>query len=141
MSEIPWDTIANIGWICTLLTLLGVAYKIGRWTQKIDDRCKKIEENPIIIFGKNLPTEIISEMLYESFEKKHSKTNPLTSEELRLRRELTEELDSGTITTRDAKTLHDILQKELEEARLAGNILAVLLILLLIALVVAFLSQ
>lgn len=141
MSEIPWDVIANVGWVVTLLTLLGIAYKIGRWTQKIDDRYKKIEENPIIIAGKNLPAEIISEMLYESFEKKHSKTNPLTPEEIRLRREFTERLNSGTITTRDAKTLHDILQKELAEARAAGNILAVLLILLLLGLVIAFLSQ
>jgi hypothetical protein len=141
MSEIPWDIIANVGWVVTLLTLLGIAYKIGRWTQKIEDRYKKIEENPLIIAGKNLPVEVISDALYESFEKKHSKTNPLTPKEIRLRRELTERLDSGTITPEDAKILHSILQKELTEARDAGNILAVLLILLLIGLVVAFLSQ
>lgn len=142
MSEIPWDIILlNLGWIATLIAILGVGYKIGTWTKGIDDRIKKIEENPIIVVGKNLPVKVISDALYESFEKKHSKTNPLTPEEIRLRRELTEKLDSRTITTRDAKTLHDILQKELEEARLAGNILAVLLILLLIALVIAFLSQ
>lgn len=141
MSEIPWDIIANIGWIVTLFALLGIAYKIGRWTQKIEDRYRKIEENPIIVAGKNLPVKVISDALYESFEEKHSKTNPLTPDEIRLRRELTERLDSGTITTRDAKILHDILQKELAEARAAGNILAVLLILLLLGLVIAFLSQ
>lgn len=141
MSEIPWDVIANVGWIATLAALIGIGYKIGRWTQKINDRFKKIEDNPVIIASNNVSARIISDILYEEFEKKRQTTNPLTPDEIRLRRELTERLDIGTITPEDARTLHNILQKELEEARAVGNIIAILAILFLIGLVIAFLSQ
>lgn len=141
MSETLWDIIlSNWGWITTLIAILGVGYKIGVWNKGINDRIKRIEENPIVIASKNLSAKIFSDLLYEVFEKK-VKSNPLTPYELRLRRELTEKLDARTITLDDAKILHNILNKELEEARVAGNILAVLAILFLIGLVIAFLSQ
>jgi len=141
MSEILWDIIlSNWGWITTLIAILGVGYKIGVWNKGINDRIKRIEENPIVIASNNLSAKIFSDLLYEVFEKK-VKSNPLTPHELRLRRELTEKLDARTITPDDAKILHNILNKELEEARVAGNILAVLAILFLIGLVIAFLSQ
>ena len=141
MSEIFWDIIIlNIGWIVTFITLIGLGYKMGAWTKGIDERFKKIEENPIIIASKNLPIKLFSDLLYEVFEKK-MKTNPLTPDEIRMRREFTQNLDAKTITIDEAKILHDILQKELVEARVAGNIIALLAILLLIGLVIAFLSR
>ena len=141
MSEIFWDIILpNLGWVVTLIAIIGIGYKIGTWTKGIDNRIKKIEENPIILASSKLPAKILSTILFESFEKKF-KSNPLTSDEIRQRRELTEKLDAKTITPDDAKILHNILQKELTEATATGNILAFFVILLLIGLVIAFLSQ
>jgi hypothetical protein len=141
MSEIPWDIILpNLGWVVTLITLIGLGYKMGRWTKGIEERFKKIEENPIIVATNKLSAKIVSDLLYQNFEK-NLKTNPLTAEEIRLRRELTEKLDSRSITPDEARILHSILNKELEEARATGNILAVLAILFLIGLVIAILSD
>ncbi|MGB9693400.1 MAG: hypothetical protein ACPLYF_01000, partial [Fervidobacterium sp.] len=67
----------------------------------------------------------------EVFEKR-LKTNPLTADEIGLRRQLTEKLDARTITPDEAK---------LAEAQAVGNILAVLAILFLIGLVIVFLSD
>ena len=141
MSEILWDIIlSNLGWITTLIAILGVGYKIGTWTKGIDDRIKVIEKNPILAASSNLQAKLLSTILFESLERE-AKGNPLTSDEIRQRRELTEKLDAKTITSDDAKTLHDILQKELIEATATNNILAFFAILLLIGLVIAFLSK
>ena len=141
MSEIPWDVvIPNLGWIATLIALIGLGYKMGRWTKGIDERFKKLEENPIIVATNKLSTKIVSDLLYQNFEK-NFKGNPLTAEELRLRREFTDKLDAKTITPDEARTLHGILNKELGEARAANNFFAILAILFLIGLVVAILSD
>ncbi|TDA41307.1 MAG: hypothetical protein DSO07_05355 [Thermoproteota archaeon] len=124
----------------TLITLLGVSYKIGRWMQRVEDRLEKLEKNPIIVAGNKLSAKVLSDILYEIFERK-LKANPLTPDEINLRRQLTEKLDAGTITPDEARTLHDILNKELAEAQAAGNILAVLVIILLIGLIDALLSK
>jgi hypothetical protein len=140
VPEIPWDIISNIGWVVTLASIIGLGYKIGRWSQKIEDRLKEIEKNPIITASSNISTKVVSDLLYDVYEKK-IKHNPLTPDEIRLRRELTEKIDAGTITPDEAKILRDILNKELEEARAAGNIIAVLAILFLLGLVIAVLSD
>ena len=143
VNEIPWDVILpNLGWIVTLVTIIGIGYKIGSWVKGIDDRIKKVEENPLVIASGNVSAKILSDLLYESFEKKiEKKSNPLTPDEIRLRLELTEKMDAGTITPQEAKTLQTILNKELAEAQALGNILAVIAILLLLGLLVAFLSK
>jgi len=141
MTGIPWDIVLpNLGWIVTLIALLEFSYKIGRTMQRIEDRLEKLEKNPIIVAGNKVPAKVFSDILYEIFEKK-LKTNPLTPDEINLRRQLTEKLDAGTITPDEAKILYDILNKELAEAQAAGNILAVLVIILLIGLVAASLSD
>ena len=140
LSEILDSILSNWGRIVTLLAILGVGYKIGVWIKGIDERIKKIEENPILVASSKLSAKILSTILFESFER-NFKGNPLTSDEIRQRRELTEKLDAKTITSDDAKTLHDILQKELIEATATNNILAFFAILLLIGLVIAFLSK
>jgi len=142
-NEIPWDIILpNLGWIVTLVAIIGIGYKIGSWVKGIDDRIKKVEENPLVIASGNVSAKILSDLLYESFEKKiEKKSNPLTPDEIRLRLELTEKMDAGTITPQEAKTLQTILNKELAEAQALGNILAVIAILLLLGLLVAFLSK
>jgi len=142
VNEIPWDLILpNLGWIITFITIIGIGYKIGSWVKGIDDRIKKVEETPLVIASKSLSAKILSDLLYESFEKKmKEKSNPLTPDEIRLRRELTEKIDAGTITPQEARTLQAILNKELVEARALGNIVAVLAILFLLGLLVAFLA-
>jgi hypothetical protein len=136
MAEI-WSIVLQM---VTLITLLGVSYKIGRWMQRVEDRLEKLEKNPIIVAGNKLSAKVLSDILYEIFERK-LKANPLTPDEINLRRQLTEKLDAGTITPDEARTLHDILNKELAEAQAAGNILAVLVIILLIGLIDALLSK
>jgi hypothetical protein len=141
MSEIPWDVvIPNLGWIATLITLIGVAYKMGRWTKGIEEKFKKIEENPFIVATNKLTAKVVSDLLYQNFEK-YQKGNPLTAEEIRQRRELTDRLDARVITPDEARILHGILNKELQEARAAGNFLAVLAILFLIGLVIGVLAS
>jgi hypothetical protein len=136
MDEI-WSTVLQIA---TLITLLILFYKIGRWTQRVEDRLEKLEKNPIIVAGNKLSAKVLSDILYEIFEKK-LKANPLTPDEINLRRQLTEKLNAGTITPDEAKTLYNILNKELAEAQATGNILAVLVIILLIGLIGALLSE
>jgi hypothetical protein len=136
MDEI-WSTVLQIA---TLITLLILFYKIGRWTQRVEDRLEKLEKNPIIVAGNKLSAKVLSDILYEIFEKK-LKANPLTPDEINLRRQLTEKLNAGTITPDEAKTLYNILNKELAEAHATGNILAVLVIILLIGLIGALLSE
>jgi hypothetical protein len=135
-----WDVVLSMSSIATLITLLTLFYKIGRWMQRVEDRLENLEKNPIIVAGNKLSVKVLSDILYEIFEKK-LKANPLTADEISLRRQLTEKLDAGTITPDEAKTLHDILNKELAEAQAAGNILAVLVIILLIGLIDALLSE
>ncbi|MCC6002723.1 MAG: hypothetical protein LM590_00075 [Thermofilum sp.] len=136
-----WDIVLpNLGSIATLITLLTLFYKIGRWMQRVEDRLENLEKNPIIVAGSKLSAKVLSDILYEIFEKK-LKANPLTADEINLRRQLTEKLDAGTITPDEAKILYDILSKELAEAQAAGNILAVLVIILLIGLVAASLPD
>jgi hypothetical protein len=76
----------------------------------------------------------------EDFEKR-LKGNPLTPYELEMRRQLTLKLDAKIITPDEARELRDILEKELAEARAMGNFLAILVILFLLGLVIAILSD
>ena len=106
----------------------------------IDKRLAVMESNPFFIAFNNLSIRLASQML-EDFEKKILKGNPLSPYEIRRRRELTSKLDQKSITRHEAKELHDILNKELEEARATGNFLAVLVILFLLGLLIVILAS
>jgi len=106
----------------------------------IDKRLAIIESNPLIVAFNSLTVDLASKMV-EDFEKRILKGNPLTPNEITRRRELTSRLDSRTITPNEAKELHDLLNKELEEARATGNFLAILAILFLLGLLVAILAS
>ena len=105
----------------------------------IDKRLAVLENNPFIIASKHFSIRSASVIL-EGFEKK-MRVNPLTAEELQLRKELTIKLERKTITPDEARQLHDILNKELEEASKTNEFLAILAILFLLGLVVAILSR
>jgi len=113
--------------------------RIEEKINSIDKRLMKIENNPFIVASANLSVSYASKVL-EEFEKKQV-GNPLTPYEVQRRRQLTEKLEARTIDPDEAKELHDILNKELQEARATGNFLAVLMILFLLGLVIAFLSE
>lgn len=102
----------------------------------IDKRLAVIESNPLITAFNNLSVSIASKMV-EDFEKKILKENPLTPDEIQRRRRLTSKLDRKIITPDEAKELHEILKKELEEARATGDFLAILAILFLLGLLIA----
>lgn len=105
----------------------------------IDKRLTVIERNPLIIAFNNISVQYASRIL-EGLERKMG-VNPLTTDELRLRKELTIKLDSGTINPDEARQLRDILNKELDGARATNDILAVFAILFLLGLVIAVLSR
>lgn len=105
----------------------------------IDTRLAIIESNPLITAFNNLTVRIADKMV-EEFEKKILKENPLTANEIKRRRELTSKLDRKIIAHHEAKELHDILNKELEEARATGNFLAMLAILFLLGLLIAIIA-
>lgn len=75
-----------------------------------------------------------------NFESKATK-NPLSPEIVERRRYLTQKLKAGTITHDEAVELNEILEKELEEAKVMNDVLAIVAILLLLGLVAAFLSK
>jgi len=102
----------------------------------IDKRLAVLEANPLVIAFNALNVSLASKFV-EEFEKRFLKENPLTPHEIRKRRELTSKLDRNIISPQEAKELRDILQKELEEARATGNLLAVLAILFLLGLLIA----
>ena len=105
----------------------------------IDKRLAVLENNPFVIALHGFTIKRASEVL-ESLEKKMG-GNPLTPDELRLRRELTAKLDTGSISPNEAMQLRDILNKELGEAREANDFLAFLAILFLLGLVLAIISR
>ena len=61
MAEIWSIILPNLGWIVTLIALLGVFYKIGRWMQEVEDRLEKLEKNPIIVAGNKLSAKVLSQ--------------------------------------------------------------------------------
>jgi len=61
MAEIWSIVLPNLGWIVTLIALLGVSYKIGRWMQEVEDRLEKLEKNPIIVAGNKLSAKVLSQ--------------------------------------------------------------------------------
>jgi len=146
MSEIPWDIIGNLGWIASLLAILGGIWKVASWNKGIEvkiaemnGRLERIEKNPILLAMNQMSVKMWSNILHD-FEQKFVE-NPLTPDEVRRRRELTAKLDTKTITPDEAKELHDILNEELEEARAANNIIAFFAILFLLGLLAAALSR
>ncbi|MGY0287607.1 MAG: hypothetical protein ACUX7D_02390 [Candidatus Methanodesulfokora washburnensis] len=57
-----WDIVLpNLGSIVTLITLLTLFYKIGRWMQEVEDRLEKLEKNPIIVAGNKLSAKALSQ--------------------------------------------------------------------------------
>lgn len=126
----------NFGWVIALITFLisfgSLIWKIRGWIDKIDYRLRSIEENPFLLATKSLTIQFWSELLHSVFEKEIIKKNPLTSEEIKRRIELTKKLEQKIITPDEAKELHEILNKELEEAKATNNFLAILAILFLL---------
>jgi len=105
----------------------------------VDTRLAVLENNPLTIAFRAFNVQKASEILV-SLEKKMG-GNPLTPDELRLRREFTTKLDTGIITPDEARQLRNILDKELEEARDKNDFLAILAILFLLGLIIAILSR
>lgn len=105
----------------------------------MDKRLTVIESNPLITIFKDWSVKKAAEYVSE-FEKK-IKGNPLTPEEINLRRELTTRLENETITPEEARELQGILNKELEEARERSDFFAALAILFLLGLVLALLNR
>jgi hypothetical protein len=60
MAEI-WDIVLSMSSIATLITLLTLFYKIGRWMQRVEDRLEKLEKNPIIVAGNKLSAKVLSQ--------------------------------------------------------------------------------
>ncbi|MBA7614178.1 hypothetical protein ES703_21441 [subsurface metagenome] len=105
----------------------------------IDKRLAVLENNPLFIALHGFTVKRASEVL--EFLEKKMEGNPLTPDELRLRRELTVKLDAETISPNEARQLRNILNKELEEAREEKDFLAILAILFLLGLVLAIISR
>ncbi|RSN73420.1 hypothetical protein [Candidatus Methanodesulfokora washburnensis] len=61
MAEIWSIILPNLGSIVTLITLLTLFYKIGRWMQEVEDRLEKLEKNPIIVAGNKLSAKALSQ--------------------------------------------------------------------------------
>jgi hypothetical protein len=57
-----WDIVLpNLGSIVTLITLLTLFYKIGRWMQRVEDRLENLEKNPTIVAGNKLSAKVLSQ--------------------------------------------------------------------------------
>lgn len=105
----------------------------------VDKRLAVLENNPLVMAFQAFTIKRASEVL-ETLEKK-MRGNPLTLDELRLRRELTAKLDARVISPDEAGQLQEILDKELTEARNENDFLGILAILFLLGLVIAILSR